>query len=229
MKRFIAVLVGLVLLPAIASAKPSEGFYGSLGIGYSALTGVELKGVEDTRAGTPPYTDVDVDADHGQTVQAAFGYASPVERGRVVAVRFELQHAYAANDVKSVSVDSSSGPDALSDGRIVTNALMLNMLFEAQRVGVMTPVFGIGAGWSHFDVDDIAGVDGADYAPAAQVVLGLAAEISSRFKLEFRYRGRRQGDVRIEDDSASTSGGDYLVDVETGTAHALTGTATLRF
>lgn len=221
--RKLHITVALLLcLPVLASADDSDGFYGAVGVGYSALDAVSYEPAAGTR--------VDVDPGHGQTAHLTLGYRS-IHRspGRINAVRFELQHAYAANDVESLSSATvSGGAERSADGRIVTNALMLNMLFEARRVGVMTPVFGAGLGWSHYRLEGVEAngfteVDDADFAPAAQVLIGLSAPLSERFQLEFFYRARRQQDVRLQDAN------DDYADVETGTAHALTGTATLRF
>lgn len=211
----------LLSLPLAAAAAEGNNFYVGAGIGYSALDGVSYKPDGGTR--------VDVDPDHGAAAAVAFGYRTVTASGPIRAVRFELQHAASANGVKSLSSPGvSGGREVPADGDIITHALMVNMLFEAPRIGVLTPLLGVGAGWSYYrfdgvDANGFTQVDDADYAPAAQVLLGLGADLGGGVHLEFFYRARRQQDVRLKDDN------DRFVDVETGTAHALTGGVGIRF
>lgn len=234
-----ALAVFLLISSTTNAAEGYDFYVGAIG-GLSVLNGIKLKQVDlnaSDRRQSPNYQDIDFDPDAGWAGGAVAGYRSTaMGRPRVPAVRFELEYGHTQNDAKSISTTNAPSSEKESDGAIKTDTLLLNLVFELQPVGAATPFLGLGAGAVRFEVNDIQDIDDADIAPAAQVIAGLDFTLTERLAFGVRYRGRWQGDVRLESQHAypapTATGFDsetYYVDVETGTAHGLTGMATLRF
>lgn len=124
------------------------------------------------------------------------GEVATLALGRTVGRRWrvELEGVHSRHDSEIIDFGPLVG-EARAAGRVQDRSLMANVVYEPGWSLPVRPYAGIGAGmaWSDWDVrlraDDAVFVDDTGSAPAAQVMLGAAAGVSTSLQVtaEFRY------------------------------------------
>lgn len=184
-----AVGLGAVAYAPAGFAAPEGPFVGIMGgANFTGDLDVSGAGVGVNRS---------VDTDTGYAVIPSIGYR--FGNG----LRSELEFGYRKNDVDGVS-GSTSG-----SGEIKARSAMLNLLYDVNMNGRVSPYIGGGIGYAKVRYDGVQpvgvpgiGVNDSDRVFAYQGIAGLSYALSNAVELaaEYRYFATRDPDMR-------TSGG----------------------
>ncbi|HAK62031.1 MAG: outer membrane beta-barrel protein [Pseudomonadota bacterium] len=178
-----AVGLGVLSATSLGHAAPKGPFVGIMG-------GANFTDDQDI-SGTGVGINRSVDTDTGWAVLPSIGY----RYGN--GVRTELELGYRTNDV-----DSLSGAVGGS-GELTAKSVMLNLLYDFNIGGRVSPYIGAGAGYAQVDYDSVAPVgagriDDEENVFAYQGIAGLSYWLNNSVELaaEYRYFATQDPDFR---------------------------------
>ncbi|MEO0399925.1 MAG: OmpA family protein [Pseudomonadota bacterium] len=186
-----AAVSAMAVAPA---ANADEGWYGSLGAGYSYVQ----DDLDTEIVGAGINTDSDADYDNGYGVYFALG--KHLGNG----FRGELEYSYRDNDVRHIALDGQGGlPNiggATYSGDLAAHFAMLNLLYDFSVNDTFTPYIGGGIGYANIDSDftntaPAVRVDDAASTIAAQGIAGLAVALADNLSFDLSYRYVVAGDT----------------------------------
>ncbi|MGV6800571.1 MAG: OmpA family protein [bacterium] len=209
MKLKLALLAAAGTMAFLPAANAQEGWYGSLGAGYTFSN--DKSDFED-RDGTMFVTDYDLD--EGINIYGAIGkYLAYDMRG-------ELEFATRSQNVDELKGDGLGFGGFLSDGNLGTvhATTLMGNLYKDFNVGTgFTPYLGVGAGVARFrsEIDNstdftsanfpvpagspwAVGVNDNDYAIAGQAMAGLVFDLAENIDVDVRYRYLQTGDIEYQ-------------------------------
>lgn len=170
----------------------SAGMAATEGPFIGIMGGVNWTGDEDI-SGTGVGINRTIDTDKGWAVLPSIGY----RYGN--GLRTELELGYRQNDVDGVSGST------FSSGEINAKSVMLNLLYDVNMNGRVSPYFGGGVGYARVEYDNVrpvgavtANVDDEDNVFAYQGIAGISYWVSDAVELaaEYRYFATQDPDMR---------------------------------
>ncbi|MCG7521041.1 outer membrane protein [Ruegeria sp. Ofav3-42] len=192
---------------ALAAQSLSDGLYVQGFAGYSQLQDSDFSG---TINGSTQSVVTDFDGGYGLGI--AVGKEIPQWSNDQIGTRIELELSYRDNDVDGVNF-SGNGPGAEGNisGDVTQTSLFANVLVDFKQAGAFTPYVGLGLGATYSDLDFAYGpgvaLNDTDTTFAAQVIAGVAYEVSANTALTLDTRYTRAFDVsseRLAPNGAST-------------------------
>ncbi len=196
MKQFRTLLwmgfasTALVSLPAHAT---QEGFYGSLGGGFSLLHDSDIDGVG---------TSFDTEFDEGAALLGAIGY----KYGN--GIRTELEFGYRNNNIEQINSINAASDD------VHAWTVMLNGLYDFHTGSDWTPYLGAGAGVAFVNFDNAgpfgpATINDDDAALAAQAIAGVDYQFDDEWSLFAQYNYLHSFGLEVEGDNGVSYDADY--------------------
>lgn len=170
-RLFKSAAVGVVLL-ALPASVSAQGFYIGGAGGYNMPRDSEIEGGG---------TSVDADLDNGFAGALGVGYA--YRNG----IRTEIELSYRGpGDVDNIGSNNGMGD-------VTAWGAMLNLLYDFNRGGFISPYIGGGIGLARVRADNAGPalgttIDDSDNAFAYQGIAGLSHPITDRLSLDLSYR-----------------------------------------
>ncbi|MEQ1888480.1 MAG: OmpA family protein [Alphaproteobacteria bacterium] len=173
-----------------AGAYAPAGYAANEGPFVGVMGGVNFTGDQDI-SGTGVGVNRSADTDAGWAVLPSIGYR--YQNG----LRAELELGYRSNDVDSLSGVTTGA------GEITAKSAMLNLLYDANSEGRLSPYIGAGAGYAQVEYDGVgpigAGrINDEDNVFAYQGIAGVSYRMSEAVELaaEYRYFATQDPDLR---------------------------------
>lgn len=196
LKLLASVAAATMAVAGAASAEP-DGWYGAVDLGYHTIDTIES--TSHNTPGLAPEWDIELDDDWAGFARLGYRFN---ENWRV-----ELEGGFRENDIESIRRNAVGGSPALATGvtglsnaKVKSASIMANVIYDfGSADATLRPFVGIGAGLAQVGTEFAGTMTGAPVGTttsaddtssdiAAQVLAGLAWQISDRVLVDLTYR-----------------------------------------